>query len=151
MRDVPDEAARILREETTLALATAGPSGSPAVAPVFFVADDDGALCWLSARDSAHSVNVEATGRAAGAIWPRAASWEEIRGVQVEGDACRVDDPVERGRLLALYLAKFPLPAELGPALAASALYALRPSWLRLVDNRVAFSHREERGERCPR
>ena len=149
MRDLPAEAARILREETTFALATADASGAPAAAPVYFVADEEGVLYWLSARASLHSRDAEVAGWAAGAVWAATPHWREIRGVQLEGAVRRLDAPGERTRALALYRAKFPLPDELAPAIEASAVYALRPTWLRLVDNRGGLGRREERGTRC--
>ena len=149
-------AARIrafLREHTTLALATVGADGAPAVAAVFYAADDHLRLCFLTEERTEHGRNLLANPRVAGAIHADGQEWRAIRGLQLRGHA-----EIARGDVLAqalvTYAARFafvaPLlagqsgPAALAGPLARARLWVLRPTWIRLIDNTVSFGHKEE-------
>ena len=77
--------AAILREESTLALATTDEQGRPCVAPVYYIAGEELTLFWLSAETSLHSRNLKRAPMAAAAIYRHTAKWKEIRGVQLRG------------------------------------------------------------------
>ncbi len=51
--------AALLREETTLSLATSDANCEACVAPLFYIADKELSLYWLSSGNSLHSLNLE--------------------------------------------------------------------------------------------
>ena len=128
-----------------MTLATSAADGLPHAAPVYFAADEYGCLYFFSDAASQHSQDLVANPRAAAAIHPLVASWQEIRGLQLRG----VVRPVAAGREWEhgwqVYLAKFPFVAQLKDEVTRTTLYVLEPDWVRLVDNRQGFGHKEER------
>lgn len=151
--DLRDRIAVFLAGHTTLALATIGPDGVPGVAPVFYASDDRLNLYFLSEPDTAHGQNLAANPAAAGAIYADGQDWRAIRGLQVRGRAMPAP-PAVLAHAAAVYGRKYAFVAALlagatGPAvlsgpLARARFYVLRPAWLRLVDNTVAFGFKQE-------
>ncbi|RMF79152.1 MAG: pyridoxamine 5'-phosphate oxidase family protein [Chloroflexi bacterium] len=133
--------------QSTLVLATVTLDGHVQSAPLFFVSDADFDFYWLSSQNSEHSRNVSAHPQVAASIYPAVWQWKQIRGLQIEGAAQVVADAALRDKILALYHTKFDLPALFDQQIAASGLYMLRPTWLRWLDNSVAFGHRVEVGQ----
>lgn len=132
--------------QSTLALGTAGEQdGHPQVAPLFFASDDALNLYWISDPDSRHSRNLADWCRAAATIYAQTWDWTGIKGVQMEGEAAPVTDDAERARALALYRAKFPfVNARFADLIEQSVIYALRPRWLRWLDNARHFGYKQE-------
>ena len=56
--------AALLREETTLSLATNSENSEASVAPLFYIADEELSLYWLSSKTSLHSLNLKRTPQA---------------------------------------------------------------------------------------
>jgi hypothetical protein len=136
--------AALLDEETTLALATADEDGEPAVAPLFYIVDDELSLYWLSSESSLHSLNLKRTSRAAATVYRSARSWRQIRGVQMRGTVSRIDDPKRRAKLVKAYCERFKLGTVFRLAMRQSALYALRPEFFRFIDNARGFGAKFE-------
>lgn len=147
---LPDEMRPVLRGflagQSTLALATAGErDGRPQVVPLFFASDDDFNLYWISSPDSRHSANIADWNDVAVTIFAQTWEWTGIKGVQIEGVATPVTGDDERARALAIYRAKFPFVTDKFAALIEqSTLYALRPRWLRWLDNARHFGYKQE-------
>jgi len=133
-----------LETQSTLALATVNAAGLPESAPVYYVSDDQLNLYWLSSANVRHSVNLTAQARVSGAVYPAVWQWNEISGVQIEGEAAMIKDDRIREQILLLYLRKFALPPAFDAAIASSGLYVLRPRWMRWVDNSVEFGYKAE-------
>jgi uncharacterized protein YhbP (UPF0306 family) len=142
-----------LRERTTLALATVGASGAPAVAAVFYAADDDLNLFFLTEERTDHGRNMLANPQVAGAIHADGQDWRAIRGVQLRGRATiaaggdlphAVRTYAARYAFVASLLAGQSGPAALTGPLARARFWVLRPTWVRLIDNTVRFGHKEE-------
>jgi hypothetical protein len=142
--DVTQIAQTFLEAHSTLALATVNADGTPEVAPVFYISDERLNLYWLSTTSSRHSVNLAAQPRVAATVYPTVWQWNEIVGLQIEGEASIIGDERIREHILTRYLRKFQLPPSFDAAIAATTLYVLRPSWLRWVDNSVKFGHKVE-------
>jgi uncharacterized protein YhbP (UPF0306 family) len=142
-----------LREHTTLALATVDPSGAPAVAAVFYAADDDLNLFFLTEERTEHGRNMLANPHVAAAIHADGQDWRAIRGVQLRGRAA-IATAAELPHAIKTYAARYAFVASLlagqsGPAvltgpLARARFWVLRPSWFRLIDNTVRFGYKEE-------
>lgn len=130
-----------------LSLATYGPDG-PWAASVFYV-HQGWTLYFLSASSSRHSVNLAADARVAATINPDYTDWRKIRGVQLEGSAALVTNPVELTRGFKAYQRKYPFisqrqtPSELARALSSVRLYRIVPDRLLFVDNSRGLGHRE--------
>ncbi len=137
----------LLREffaaHSTLALAALGPGGAPLAAPLFFAADDELNLYVVSAADSRHSLAIARDGRVAASVYAETWDWQSIHGVQLEGVARALSGP-ERDAALAVYAAKFPFVQGMAALLDASTFYRITPHWIRWIDNRQGFGHKEE-------
>jgi len=137
-----------LHEHNVLALATNGPEGLWSAA--VFYANDGFRLYFLSGPDTRHARNVNASPLVAATIQEDYRTWQDIRGIQLEGEVVALCGDAER-RARSCYGAKFPFVAEAGkaPAAVSDALeqvvwYELIPSRMYFVDNTVAFGHRDE-------
>ncbi|MBE0696226.1 MAG: UbiX family flavin prenyltransferase, partial [Anaerolineaceae bacterium] len=127
-----------------MTLATTDRHGMPCAAAVYFVVGQDHLLFFFSASDSQHSLNLSVNQRAAVTIHPLANSWQEIRGLQLQGQVRPVTTGQEWEMAWALYTSKFPFAADLKDVVAKNTLYAFQPEWIRLVDNRRGFGFKEE-------
>lgn len=136
--------AALLREESTLALATTDEQGQPCVAPLFYIADEELTLFWLSSETSLHSQNLKRTPAAAATIYRHTENWKEIRGVQLRGTVSKVTDPVRRAALIKVYCERFKIGRVLRLAIRQSALYAFQPEFLRSIDNARGFGFKFE-------
>jgi uncharacterized protein YhbP (UPF0306 family) len=130
-----------------MTLATAGPDGQPHAAPVYFAASPNGdalRLYFFSDPASQHSQDLGRDPRAAAAFYPESQGWQEIRGVQMRGEA----RPVAAGEAWnagwKCYVGKFPFVEGLKLIVARNTLYCFEPVWLRVVDNRRSFGFKEE-------
>lgn len=142
-----------LREHTTVALATTGEAGAPAVAAVFYAADEDLNLYFLTEERTEHGRNMLANAQVAGAVYADGQDWRGLRGLQIKGRADIVTGAA-LARAIKTYGARYAFVASLlagqgGPAtlsgpLARARFWILRPAWFRLTDNNVGFGHKDE-------
>ncbi|MCS7221010.1 MAG: pyridoxamine 5'-phosphate oxidase family protein [Anaerolineae bacterium] len=153
--DLRRRIAELLAMHTTMTLATIGPDGAPQAAAVFYAHDDDFHLYFLSEPVTRHGRNVAADPRVAATIQADGQDWQRICGLQIEGIVALVEGAQELAHAIRVYSARFDFLAGLlagaaeGPRvligpLARSRFYVLRPSWIRLIDNRVRFGYKEE-------
>lgn len=136
--------AALLREQTTMSLATTGEDGMPCIAPLFYVADDGLSLYWLSSPASLHSLNLGKNPRAAATVYAPVSNWREIRGVQISGLARAIAAPALREPLIAAYFTRFKLGRVLRLAVRQSVLFGLAPDFLRYIDNARGFGSKFE-------
>jgi len=136
--------AALLAAESTLALASTDESGLAAVAPLFYIADEEFSLYWVSSHKSPHSQNVLRDPRVAVTVYKRTDNWREICGVQLKGKAYAVTDPMRRKHLIHVYNERFDLGRLLRTAVAQGTLYVFHPDWLRYIDNSRGFGYRFE-------
>lgn len=133
----------------TLTLATCSPEGRPHAAPVYFAASSRGLqpgmrLYFFSGQDSRHTQDLLRQPAAAGAIYPECEGWQDIRGLQLEGEVLPVERGPEWDAAWEQYRAKFPFVSALKVVVARNALFAFVPHWIRLVDNRRGFGFKQE-------
>jgi uncharacterized protein YhbP (UPF0306 family) len=133
-----------LAARSTMVLATVGPGGQAQSAPCFFVADRNLTLYFVSGVDSRHSRNLIERPRVATSIYVETHDWRDIQGVQLEGLAAQVEDQRELTRVWSLYRGKFPFAADFVVEVEGSNWYRVQPTWIRWIDNRVRFGHKEE-------
>lgn len=137
--EVREAVQRLLSETNTVVVATQGRHGVAAAA-LFFWADEHLNLYWLSSPESEHSVNLLANPEVAATVSVQAATWPEIRGVQLRGRA-RVADSREH---LPSYRSKFALGSDFDAVIQRSEWYVFRPTWLRYIDNGKGFAKKWE-------
>ncbi len=133
-----------LLQLSTMSLATSGADGEPHVAPIYFAADNILQLYFFSDPKSQHSQDLEANPTAAAAVYPDCQSWQDIHGLQIRGTVLPVISELDWERAWEQYHLKFPFVNELKAIVAQNVFYSLKPSWIRLVDNREAFGFKRE-------
>lgn len=141
------EAAALLKACRTASLATAGPQGTPHAANVQFVADDQLNLYFVSGAESRHARQIAATGRVALTVYDHVDTDPgKIHGLQMHG-LCEPVTADDRPRVWALYVARFTFVEASPPlraAVEAQPFFVVRPTWLRLIDNRRGFGFKAE-------
>lgn len=129
---------------STLTLCTCGPDGQPHAAAVYFAADDDLNLFFMSDPKSQHGQDIIRDPRAAVAFHPECHGWKDIRGVQMRGDVQSVQPGDPWDHAWAVYEQKFPFVSELKDVVARNQFYVFIPEWVRLIDNLKGFGYKEE-------
>jgi len=136
-----------LREHQVLTLAVVVDDGSPYAAALFYAVDEDMRFYVVTDPATRHGRAMLADGRVAGAIQPDRQQWHEITGIQFRG-RCGQLTGAERARAWEIYTARFPFllqgNAALTAELAKTAMWCIEPEWMRLIDNRFGFGHKEE-------
>ena len=143
-----DGALSYLEGHNVATLATTGPEG-PWAAAVFY-ANTGFTLYFLSSPTSRHGGNIRGDAEVAATIQEDYSDWREIKGIQLEGQAKRLEG-AERAEAEARFGAKFPLlvspafaPSEIARALRLVAWYELEPTRVYFIDNSRGFGHRDE-------
>lgn len=143
-----DKVLTYLHNHNVMTLATSGPEGLWAAA-VFYI-NDGFTFYFLSAPTSRHSRNIAAQPGVAATIQEDYKDWPEIKGIQLEGMARRIEG-VERATAMARYGLKFPVvgnlaqaPAQIVKAMSKIAWYKVTPERLYFIDNSLGLGHRDE-------
>lgn len=144
--EVRQRALDYIERHNVMTLATVGPDGPWAAA--LFYASEGFRLIFLSAATTRHARNVATQARVAATIQEDCRDWQQIKGLQLEGDVRRLEAS-ERDVAVSLYARKFPIAGERAPepiarALAKVDFYELSPARLYFVDNSRGFGHRDE-------
>ncbi|HEX7975001.1 MAG TPA: pyridoxamine 5'-phosphate oxidase family protein, partial [Anaerolineales bacterium] len=125
---------------STLTLATSGADGEPHVAPVYFAASGPFlpapasglAIFFFSDPNSQHAQDLERDPRAAAAVYLESQDWQDICGLQMQGDARPAQPGAAWEQAWNLYRAKFPFVDGLKAIVARNTLYCFTPHWVRL-------------------
>ncbi len=144
----------LLAGHNTLTLATSGEGGAWA-ASVFYASDERCNLYFVSDLKTRHGRDMNQAARVVAAINRDAAGWDEVIGLQVEGQVEMLTG-IARAAALATYLAKFiqvrrifESPREASEKLIATrlqstAFWRLKPEWIRLIDSTRGFGWKRE-------
>ncbi len=137
-----------LKAHNVMTLATTGPEGLWAAA-VFYI-NHDFTLYFLSAPTTRHSRNIATHSGVAATIQEDYKDWSKIKGIQLEGQAFRIEG-AERTAAIARYGLKFPIvgnlvqaPAQIVKAMSKIAWYKVVPERLYFIDNSLGLGHRDE-------
>lgn len=145
--DIAGRIAAFLDAHHVMSLATCGAHG-PHAANVFYALDGF-SLLWVSDPQTQHSATLETNPRVGATVAPDYRDFDEIRGVQISGDAHRIADASERHRARSLLEARYPLLQRLSdrPALRqayeSAELYRLVPRKMVMIDNTRGFGHKD--------
>ncbi|WP_043265519.1 pyridoxamine 5'-phosphate oxidase family protein [Streptomyces sp. CT34] len=141
---------RALDGHTTVTLAYADEDGPQACAVLYAAgtaADGAPALYFVTADTTRHGRALARPGaRVAFTVQRDGQEWSALTGLQGRG-RCRRLSGAERAAGWRVYTARFPFVEgsdRLRAALERTALWELRPDWLRLIDNGRGFGHKEE-------
>lgn len=135
-----------LAEHTTLNLAYVDEHGEPQACAVFFALTDNDSLVFVSSRSTRHGRALAANGRVAFTAQSEGQDWTTLTGVQGRGHCVALAGSA-LAEAQAAYARRFPFVAEnsaLRAALDTADHWAVRPDWLRLVDNGSGFGHKVE-------
>jgi uncharacterized protein YhbP (UPF0306 family) len=144
------QVAAFLKSQSTLSLATTALNGAPQVAPLFYLADDELRLYWLSSAFSQHSRNLKRSPAAAVCVYSPTEQWKEIRGVQMRGAVSVVTARSQRRAIVEAYCARFHLEPLFRGDIARSRLYRFQPEWVRYLDNSKRFGYKFELRVKAP-
>jgi uncharacterized protein YhbP (UPF0306 family) len=133
-----------LRGQSTLTLATISPEGVPAAADLYFAAAADLQIYFISERGARHAAHIGSGAPVAATVHGEAWDWQNIRGVQLEGDCRPVDSAHERAAALALYGRKFTFLHTFAAVLPRHTLFVIASRWIRWLDNGAGFGYRQE-------
>lgn len=148
-------AARYLDDIGTLTLSTASDDGEPWAATVFFAADRNFNIYFVSDHRTRHGRDMGKNPTVAATINPDCDNWNDVRGLQLRGTA-EIVEGAERARALLLYFRKFPQidalfqspqgehEETIAARLKAANFYRIRPDLVRLIDNARGFGYRVE-------
>jgi uncharacterized protein YhbP (UPF0306 family) len=104
----------------------------------------------VSDPKSRHSVDLEVERRVAATVAPDYFDFDDIRGVQIWGQAQAVTGAADRGKARELLEARYPYikrlcerGSTLGEAYAKAELYRLQPVRMVFIDNTRGFGHND--------
>ncbi|MDQ7028444.1 MAG: pyridoxamine 5'-phosphate oxidase family protein [Ardenticatenia bacterium] len=140
-----------LHAHRVLTLAVVEPGGTPYAAALFYAVEIDPLRFYvLTSVTTRHGQALRHSARVAGTIQRDRQTWTSIRGVQFTGVCHRLDGD-ERSRAWHVYTSRFTFlrrpPPVLARALLRVDLWSIEPHWVRLIDNRLGFGHKDEWGE----
>ena len=152
-RELTVMARRLVTDQNTLTLATAD-GGTAWAAPVYYVFVKS-AFYFLSSPDSRHITEALQNGQAAGSVHAAASTWQEIKGLQMNGEIRAVKPGLEAVQVLRAYLKKYPFTTDFfkdNQSLDLDTfakrfgvkLYGFMPSLVYYLDNQIRFAFREE-------
>ncbi|HVA41777.1 MAG TPA: pyridoxamine 5'-phosphate oxidase family protein [Candidatus Binataceae bacterium] len=129
----------------TITLSTVADNGDAHAASLLY-APEGLAIFWTSDADTRHSRHIAARPKVAATIAPDYRDFRAIRGLQIEGEACRLEvEDAARALLIARYsfLAQLAsAPVALLAAWRKAAFYRLAPTRITLIDNTRGFGHK---------
>ncbi|MEC9376098.1 MAG: pyridoxamine 5'-phosphate oxidase family protein [Pseudomonadota bacterium] len=153
-----DEAQKVARkfldEVSTLTLATVS-ENKPWAATVFFAADKNFNLYFVSDHRTRHGRDMSSNSHVAATINPDVDNWNDVAGLQIHGKV-EVVNNAGRVKALAIYLKKFPQidalfakPKDkqeetIATRLKAANFYRITPNFVRVIDNSRGFGYRKE-------
>lgn len=147
MADLTQRLRAFLAAHNTLTLATVNAEGLPHACALFYAAGPDLTLYFPSDPKTAHARHLKDGAHIAATVEANNQDWKTIRGLQLHGFAGPCSEPDEEETARQVYAARYPFVAAAetlaGPLLNAR-YYKIVPSWLRLIDNRRGFGHKEE-------
>lgn len=148
-QDIADKIAAFLAAHHVVALASVDDAGAPHAASLMY-ANDDFTLFWVSDPKSRHSRHIDAGRAVAATIAPDYVDFKDIRGLQITGLAGRVEGLAATAKAMTLLAKKFPFfnqflegPGDLIKRLKDAAVYRLDCRTITLIDNTVAFGHKD--------
>ncbi len=140
----------LIDRQKTIVLATSD-QDQPWAAPVYYVYIAP-TFFFFSSQDSKHIEQAINNGVVSSALFADADQWEQIEGLQMVGQIDLIDKPIQRLKVTAAYLNKFPVARSLLTDKASTdldlrkkvRLYAFLPKRIFYMNNQLGFGSRTE-------
>ena len=151
---VQKNAIQILGEHHTVTISTRDET-SVWSATVFYVSDQNMNLFFLSSEKSKHIKHIEQNNEVSAAIYKDQSDWEKIKGIQLSGVVEKLEGS-DREKVIDEYLEKYEFlkkvinepksedEERIGSQFISIPFFKLKPIFIRLIDNEVAFGHKKE-------
>jgi hypothetical protein len=135
-----------LHRHTVMTLALAAATGPHAVSLMYACNELD--IHWLSDPKTRHSTILASNPRAAITVAAQSADFQNIRGLQIEGNAQRLVTAEEESAAFDLLLARYSFLKKFGIGklarhLHVAAVYRFRPTRMTLIDNQRRFGFKQ--------
>jgi uncharacterized protein YhbP (UPF0306 family) len=129
-----------------LVLSTVSERAEPACAPVYFQAKSITELDFVSKANSQHSLNLQHSPRAAGAIFKEGEQFTDICGLQLRGEVIELDGSAE-SEARELYIMRYPEISSndfLLNLFMTTPMHRFCVHWLRFSDHQEGWVRRRE-------
>jgi uncharacterized protein YhbP (UPF0306 family) len=133
---------------STLTLGTISSGLRPQTADLFYV-NDGFELYFLSKSEARHCINIAENPLVAATIHGESREWRQIKGVQIEGSAGKVEEMGRKARVMGLYIKKFPFVQSffavprLAKLMAEIKIYRIIPETICYIDNSAGYFNRQ--------
>jgi uncharacterized protein YhbP (UPF0306 family) len=143
-----------LNEHNTLTIATRNEQSIWA-ATVFYIADAEMNLYFLSSERTRHIQDIESHNEVAVTIYQDVSDWQSIQGVQAKGHVNHVEEG-DKSSILHQYTSKYIFLKELlkkpkneqeeriAQQFKTISLFKLNPFYYRIIDNSIEFGYKQE-------
>ena len=146
--------AALLHRQHCLSLSTSN-QNRPWATNLFYCSDSQFNLYFVSGTHSRHAEDIAENPKVAVTIHESTTDWTQVKGLQMDATASLLNE-TESAAVLSMYLQKFnklgqifnapsnPEEEKIAQRLEQSRFYRISPRWIRLIDNKQGFSHKQE-------
>ena len=143
-----------LNDHNTVSIASKN-NQSVWAATVFYIADTDMSLYFLSSDKTQHIGNIQIDENVAITVYKDVGDWQSIKGLQGSGQVSEVRSS-DRDKILADYIKKYVFLDELlqnpkdeqekkiAEQFTNIGLYVYKPNFFRIIDNSISFGFKQE-------
>lgn len=138
----------MLAEHNTMTIASINQTGKPEAAAVFYV-NRGFSLFFFSNPASRHAQNIGKGSYCAMTIQQDYSNWQEIKGLQLEGEIVPVKSSLEKAAIIKMYVKKYGFlnkalveGNKLFDAFNKAKIYKVSPEVIWLTDNNYGFGQR---------
>lgn len=143
-----------LNEHNTLTIATRN-AQSIWAATVFYIADAEMNLYFLSSERTRHIQDIDSHNEVAVTIYQDVSDWQSIQGIQAKGHVSHVEED-DKSSILNQYTSKYIFLKELlknpkneqeeriAQQFKTISLFKLNPFYYRIIDNSIEFGYKQE-------
>jgi len=154
LQDIILRVQEFLNNHNTVSIASKN-NESVWAATVFYIADTDMNLYFLSSHKTQHIVNIQTDENVAITVYKDVEDWQSIQGLQSSGKVSEVASS-NRDKILADYIKKYVFLDDLlqnpkddqekkiAEQFSSIGLYVYKPNFFRIIDNSISFGFKQE-------
>ena len=154
LQDVILRVQEFLNNHNTVSIASKN-SESVWAATVFYIADTNMNLYFLSSDKTQHISNIQTDENVAITVYKDVEDWQSIQGLQGSGQVSEVASS-DRDKILADYIKKYVFLDDLlqnpkddqekkiAEQFSSIGLYVYKPNFFRIIDNSISFGFKQE-------
>lgn len=139
----------VLHDHNTMTLSTVGVGRMPWSSILFYSADQDLSLVYISKRDALHSRQIDSCSSVSVSIYKDDQERSKALGLQIAGEAALIQAGEGLDHAKELYLGQYSFirkVEELFITFKKMDFYKVTPHFVRLIENAKGMGHREEWG-----